>query len=237
MTGSQFASYIRKATKTNSTTLPDADLVLLANIVKDDIAKRITQANEDYFGIFMTRNLVAGQRNYAFEPEQMNHMKYLEAKIDGTNWKRLREYDINQLQITSDEASIQSAFSLRDPGFDIFGNEIILYTGTAIIDVTDGLKLWTIVYPSDISASSLTSSDDLSIPPTTTSFGFPRQFHKVWADRVVVEYKNSQDKPLPLTQNEQLVEQRFLDALHDLKGGNLDRSVEPSVPYNDGSDY
>lgn len=237
MTGQQFASYIRKQTKTNSTTLPDADLVLLANIVKDDIAKRITKANEDYFGIWMTRNLVAGQRNYAFEPEQMNHMKYLEAKIDGTTWCRLREYDINQLHMTSDEASIQSYFAARTPGFDIFGNELVLYSGTPIIDVTDGLKLWTIVYPSDITALTLASTDDLSIAPSTTSFGFPRQFHKVWADTVVVEYKNSQDKPLPLTENEQRLDARFQDALNDIKGGNLDREVLPSEPYDDGSDY
>lgn len=237
MTGTQFANYVRKQTKTNSATFTNADILLYANLKKDDIAKKITGVNEDYFGIFMTRNLVINQRNYAFEPTQLNHMKYLEACLDGTTWKRLMEYDINNLGITTDEASIVAAMSMKQPGFDIFGNEIIILSDTAIIDVTDGLKLWTIIYPADLTEGDLSGSDDLSVPPSSTSFGLPRQFHKLWADAVVVEWKNSQDRPIALTAVEQQFDARLEYALTDIKGGNLDRVVTASVPYNDGSQY
>ena len=53
MTSKQFADYIRKKTKTNSSTFTDADILLYANIIKDDIAKEVNKANEDYFGIRM----------------------------------------------------------------------------------------------------------------------------------------------------------------------------------------
>lgn len=238
MTGVQFTTYIRRQTKTNATTFTDDDIVLYANTWKDEIAKRITKANEDYFGIFMTRNLVAGQRNYAFESQQLNHMKYLEAKLDGVAWCPLVEYDINSLRIPSNETDIQLYFASRSPGFDIFGNELVILNGAAIPDVTDGLKLWTIVYPRDITTLMLADAvADLSEPPTSIDFGLPRQFHKLWADSVVVEYKNSQETPIPLTVNEQLVPTRLAETVNDIKGENLDRSTESTVPTDDGQDY
>lgn len=237
MTGYDFAFYIRKQTKTNTTTLPDSDIVLYGNTWKDEIAKRITKANEDYFGIFMKRNLIAGQRNYAFDPEQLNHMKYLEASLDGTTRVRLKEYDINTLGITTEEADVQRFFQGFDPGFEIFGNELFIFSGLPIIDVTDGLKLWTIVYPKDISATTLADDTaDLSEPPTSIDFGVPRQFHKLWADAVVIEYKNSQEKPIPLTVSEQLFDSRLAQAVGDIRGQNLDRSTESSMPQDDGQD-
>jgi lauroyl/myristoyl acyltransferase len=66
MTPANFASYIRLKTKTNATTFPDADILAYANIIKDDIAKEVTKANEDYFGMKFLRYLIAGQRGYSF---------------------------------------------------------------------------------------------------------------------------------------------------------------------------
>lgn len=238
MTGQQFATYIRKQTKTNSTTLDDATLVLYANVAKDVIAKRITKADEDYFGITMVRNLIAGQRNYAFDPEQLNHMKYLETLLDGVKWEKPDEIDINALGINTDEASITTAFASREkPGYEIFGGELIIYSKSAIIDVTEGIKLWTIVYPNDITATTLADNiADLSEPPSTIDFGVPRQFHDIWADMVVVRYKNSQEKQIPLTQNEANVEPRLNEAVDDIRGTNLDRSSESTMPSDDGQD-
>ena len=63
--------------------------------------------------------------------------------------------------------------------FDIFGGEIVIYSGKPIIDVTDGLELWAIIYPADL--TSLSGTSDMSIAPNKTSFGMPRQLHMVWA--------------------------------------------------------
>ena len=47
MTNKQFAIILQKY-KTNSTTFPDSEILLYANIIKDDIAKEVNKANEDY---------------------------------------------------------------------------------------------------------------------------------------------------------------------------------------------
>ena len=46
MVGTEFAIYIRYLSRTNSTTFTDAQIVSLANIVKDDMAKDIIKADE-----------------------------------------------------------------------------------------------------------------------------------------------------------------------------------------------
>jgi hypothetical protein len=235
----QFASYIRYKTKTNSTTFTDAQIILLANIIKDDMAKEITKANEDYFGMEFFRNLVAGKRKYTFPSDILNQMKTLEAKLDGVNFKRLGEFDLNSYRKTSDttdEAAILANWAGKDPQFDIYGSQVIIYSDSAITDVTDGLKLRAIIYPADI--SSLAGTNSMSVSPSNTSFGMPTQFHKIWATKVIVEYKTSKDKPIPLTEGEMNVDKDFQLAINAIKGQNLDRSVIATLPdnFNNGQD-
>ena len=184
MTPAQFAAYIRKKTKTNATTFSDADILMYANIIKDDLAKDVVAVNEDYFGMKFTRNLVAGKRNYRFPYGVLSQLKYAQAKIDGTNWKRLSEFDINTYQKTTDETSIRTNWAGKDPSFDIFGEELNIYSELPIIDVTEGLELWAIIYPKDL--SSLAGTIDMSIPQDNQSFGVPRQLHYVWAHKVII---------------------------------------------------
>lgn len=237
MTPAQFASYIRKRTKTNATTLPDADILLYANIIKDDIAKEVTKVNEDYFGIEVLRSLVANKRNYGFPSYVLNQIKYTQAKLDGTNWKKLTEFDVTSYGRTTDETSILANWSGKEPQFDIFGGQLVIYNDSAITDVTDGLKLWAIIYPADLTDLSLTT--DMSLSPSTTSFGIPRQLHMVWATKVIIEYKSSKEKPIPLTEREQNITNELTLALNSLKLQNLDRVVVANIPdrSNDGQDY
>lgn len=237
MTGVEFVTYIRKQTKTNTATFSDADVVMYANPRKTEIAEAITRADENYFGLFMKRNLTVGNRHYAFSPEQMNCMKYLEVTLDGVKWSKLTECDINTLGITTDEATILSTFAGQKPRFQIFGNEIFIFSGEAIIDVTDGLKLWTIIFPKDLTTASLALTDDLGDPPTSIDFGVPKSFHKIWADMVSVDYKNSQDQPIPLTKDEQLIPARLKEAVDNIRGANKDRTITAELPNdNDGQD-
>ena len=235
MTGTQFAAYIRQQTRQDSTTLPDAAIVALGVALQDDIVKEIVKTNEDYFGIAMTRNLTINQRNYKFPTDMLSQMKYLEAKLDGTNWKRLTETDMNSLGITTDEASIVAAYAGQEPQFDIMGGEVYILSDSAIAAVTDGLKLWAFIYPTSLTTGVLAGSDDLSTPPSTTSFGYmPRQFHRLWADAIVIEWKGSQDKPVALTQSEMNWENRLQLALNSIKKMNLDRASEAAIPSTDG---
>jgi len=236
MTPVNFAKLVRLYTKTNSTTFTDADILVLANIFKDDIAAQIgKEVGEDYFGLRYERNLVANQREYDLPAEMMGRIKYLEAKLDGTNWERLKETDLTIYDRTSDEDTIELAYADKDPEFDMFDQSIFILSGDAIIAVTNGLKLWCIIYPADF--SSLSGSDDMSTPPDDYSHGFPRQFHELLARRVSIAYKSSKDRPIPLSEKEKLYEVDLSAAINTMKDANLDRSVVPSMPEYDGADY
>lgn len=237
MTSKQFADYIRKKTKTNSTTFPDSEILLYANIIKDDIAKEVNKANEDYFGIRIVRDLKDGKRNYLFPSYVMGKIKYLQAKLDGTTQKRLDEFDINTYERPTNEDAILANWAGREPMFDIFGGEIVIYSDSTIIDVTGGLELWAIIFPADL--TSLSGTSDMSIAPNKTSFGMPRQLHMVWATKVIIEYKTSKERPIPLTEREQNVQIELDTAINSLKNQNLDRAVVATVPDcgNNGQDF
>lgn len=237
MTPAQFASYIRLKTRTNSTTFPDADILVYANATKDEIAKEVIKANEDYFGIELLRDLKDGVRKYLFPTYMLSQMKYLQAKLDGVNWSTLEEFDITSYDRPTDEDSIRANWAGRKPAFDIFGGELSIYSENAIIAVSGGLKLWSIVYPADLTA--LTGTADMSVNPSKTEFGMPRQLHKVWATKAIIEYKTSKEKPIPLTEQELKVEIDLQSAINSLKLQNLDRSVVANVPdnSNNGENY
>jgi hypothetical protein len=205
------------------------------NVIKDELAKEILKADENYFGFRLFQNLTAGKRNYAFDTDMISKMDYLEAKINGTDWKVLEEYTIQQLKITTEEADIVLGMAGKKPGFLIYGSEILLVSDSAIIDVTNGLKLWSRLYPADI--SSLAGTIDMSIRPSTEADGFPRQFHELWARRVIIEYKSAQEKPIPLSETERKYDVDLEKAIESIKNQNNDREIIPSYPYNDGQDY
>ena len=174
MTPTQFASYIRKKTKTNATTLPDADILALAMPIQEELAQMVVEANEDLFGMEIYRDLVVAKRNYALDVDLVQ-IKSLRAKLDGTNWEVLDEYDNNSIRINTTESDIVNFFSdykdAYNSGYFLFGKEILLLNDTAIIDVADGLKMWAILYPTVI--ASLSGSDDMSKRSSTTTIGFP----------------------------------------------------------------
>lgn len=241
MTGQQFANYVRYKTKTNSTTLTDADLVMLANTVKDDLAGEIVrEVDEDYFQMEFLRDLESGKRFYAFPNDILKEMKTLEAKLDGSEFKVLHETDLNTRDIPTENEDIKSFYSGRNPEFDIQGRGVFLMTAEDIDDVTEGLKIYAQVYPEDITASDLAGSYDLSVPQdpnADTKHCIPRPAHKLWAILTVIEYKNSKPKPIALTPQEANVQEYQESVLNRLKRRNKNRSVVGTTPYNDGSQY
>lgn len=234
----EFATYIRFHTKTDSVTLTDAELVALANVKKDDIAKEIAKGNEDIFGMWYLRDLEAGVREYSFPANILSNIKGVEACVanEGTEFKKFDEFDLTKYRQTTLEADIRQQFSGKYL-FDIFRKSLWLYTGEEIIDVTDGLKLWAIQFPADLTTNILASTADMSVDPSTTSHGMPREAHEIWARSVIIEYKNSKEKPIPLTEKELNYENDLQKVLNALKGTNLDRQNLASVPTNTGENY
>lgn len=234
MTLTQFVNYIRYHTKTNSTTFPDADILALANPIKDDLAKEILRANEDIFGMEYLRDLVAGQREYSLPNELLNQIKYVEAKLDGTNWKKLTETDLSQYGYPTDETNIRYYYSGKY-NFDIFRNSLWILNGDAIISVVEGLKLWAIQFPEDL--TTLSGSTDMSVPTSNITVAMPKVSHEIWARKIIIAYKESKEKPIPLTEREQIVDKDLTLMLNSLRGLNLDRAVQATIPKDDGQNY
>lgn len=236
MTGTSFASLIRLYTRTNSTTLPNSEIVLMANVVKDDIAKEIIKADEDFFGSIAQRDLVASSdsditaREYSL-PENILKVKKVEAKLDGTNWIPLNEFNINQYKRTTNESEILTNFANEEGKafYDIFRKSLWIYSG-AITATTLGLQLWQIVFPADITTDTLSGLTDLSVDPTTSTAGLPRQFHELWARKCSIMYKSNREKPIPLTESEQNVDKDMRLAMASIRNLNLDRENSAELP-------
>jgi hypothetical protein len=134
-----------------------------------------------------------------------------------------------------DEDTIQLTYAEKDPEFDIWDQGIYILSGDAITHVDDGLELWAIIWPADF--TSLTSTEDMANNPDDYTHGFPRQFHELLARRISIAYKSSKDRPIPLSEKKKLYEVDLANKINTMKDANLDRSVQPSVPSDDGSDY
>jgi hypothetical protein len=236
MTPAQFAEYVRLKTRTNSTTFTDADIIIFMRQRQDEIAQAILKADEDILLVPQTDSLVANQRDYSFPTDILSRIKRVEAKLDGTNWIKLNEIDITQHKYPTDETNITYYFSnLEGEAFyDILRNQLYIYSGT-ITNVSNGLKLWCNTWPTAI--TDLTSTTEMNIDPSTTTHGIPRPLHEIWARGVIIDYKQSRERPIPLGEGELKYEVDLQKAIETIKHGNLDREVIASVPYNDGSQY
>lgn len=245
MNGINFAAYIRKQTRTTSATLSNSDLLAYANKAKDEIAGAIIQKDENYFLVPEVTNLVANQREYSLPTETANRIRRVEAMLggSGTDYIKLKTLNQGQYVGSHDEVEITSNFgnAYNKAFYEINRFSIYLYTGT-VPSVTDGLKLWAFDYPADIVEAQLSSTTDLSVDPTTTSFALPRAVHGIWAERVIIEWKNGQAKPIPLTKDEMNWEQRREEALAKLTPVDADEAFQANIPSqnergNSGFDY
>ena len=239
MTPAQLTTYVRLLTKTDSTTLTDAEILLLAGIKMDDISEQILDANEDYFGVPETTDLVADQREYPFPTDMLSQIKRVEVAFETTTpltYIKLDEFDLTSYHHGTDEATIISKFANTEGQafYDIFRKALRIYSGT-IISVVNGIRLWAFQYPTHI--TDLTSTTDFSIDPTTTTAGFPKPFHELLALGISRMYKTSKQNPIPLTEREQIYESELFKKINSIKKLNLDRETVGAVPYNDGQQY
>lgn len=243
MIGTAFASLVRYYTRTNSTTLADADIVLLANTVKDDFAKEIIKADEDLFGVVADTDLRASdtddftQREYPLPADNLG-VKKLEAKLDGTNWVDLIKFDLSKWKRPTTEAEVIASFGNAQGNayWDKFRNSIWIYSGDISAAVTDGLKIHYIAYPSDIDATDLAASTDLSTDPSTTESSLPKQFHELWARKISIIWKSSRDKPIPLSERELVFDKDFQKAIDAIE--NIDEAdIKATLPNDEVYQY
>src|SRR5258708_63523 len=246
MTAAQFANYIRLKTKTNTTTLTDANIILLGNIYKDEIAGKLVDiVDEDYFGVPETTDLVNSQREYPLPPDLPGKIKKVEAVLDPTFlnaqnlpvWVDLKKFDLTQYNqltanmvagsvedvnigaiATTDEPTIQANFGNRQNqvAYMIYRNSLWLFSGKLTGFVSGNNYLKIWGYEWPKDISDLTLTTDLSIDPTNQDAGIPRQVHIDWADKVVLAWKQISDKAYQLDDYEKRIDDRLSEHLASL---------------------
>lgn len=238
MTQAEAATYIRQITRTDSTTFTNAEILVLLNVAKDDIAGKIIKANEDYFGVPATTNLVADQREYPIADDILGNLKRIEVAFATDTplvYIPIKEMDQTSYKKGSGEVAIVANFGNNEGEafYDIFRKAITIYSGT-IISVTAGIKIWYMHYPADF--SDLTNEVDMSVDPSTTKAGFPRPLHELLCRKVSMMFKTSKEAPIPFTESELSYKLDLPEAIETLKGMNLDREVQGSIPDETGQD-
>lgn len=195
----------------------------------DLIAQRILDADEDIFLVPQTANLKENIREYSFPKTILSRIKRVEAKLDGSDFIVLGEFDLPDYRKPADETNITKEFANLEGEcfFKIMRKSIVIYSGS-ITAVTGGLKIWCMTWPAHIDDLTLTTG--MHEDPTTTTHGMPRAVHQLLADGVVIDWKESREKPIPLSEREMTYEIRVREAIGTLRHGNLDREVIGKLP-------
>ena len=207
----------------------------LVNTFKDEISSLIVEKNNGMFLVPTTFNLVANRREYGLPDDLLNRMHKLEVKFSSSNSRFPSTY-LKDWRGSETESEIVKHFTNDEGGFAhaIRRRALFILSGT-IAAVTSGGRLWYHAYPADL--ANLSGSTDLAVDPSTTTFGFPKQFHELLGRRVSIEYKGSQPKPIPLNAMEKNYEvdlARQLDAI-----SHVDNSAEiigDDLPSSDTGD-
>lgn len=240
----------RRKSKTNTATFSDSDMLLYLKAKIPQYQADIEATNEDYMGSIEYRDLRATgtdgtyldgttsylSREYNLPYDMINRIKFVTAKLDGENWIRLQQYDMNEIKIPFEEENIIANFNNTEgvAGYEIFRGSLFLLTGEIEAEVTDGLKIWTYSYtavPATIPVAS--SDDDLDLD----LYGIPETMHELLAVALSLEWKSNLETPVPLTSMEQNYYILYEKALRGLRA--LDRDLElsfsrPKDGYDNG---
>lgn len=242
MTGTQLKSLIHYKCKTNSTTFTDANMLPLVNLFIEDISSRIVERNSGYFLVATVFDLVASStsRRYKFPDDMLSRIHKLELKFASGDARQPSTF-IKDYAGSETESEIVKHFSNAQGEFahTIRARAVLVLSGT-VIAVTGGGRLWYHAYPATL--ADLSGTTDLSVDPSTTTFGFPRQFHELLARYVSIEFKGSQPKPIPLNKKELEIERDIETQLAAI--AHIDNSAEyigDELPLSDtgnnGHDY
>lgn len=171
-------------------------MLVYVNLFKDEISSQIVERNNGMFLVPSTFDLVADRRQYGFPDDMLNRLHKFEIKFVSTDSRFPSTY-IKDYSGSETESEIVKNYSNAPGEFrhTIRRRALFILSGT-IIAVTDGGRIWYHAFPADL--ASMTGSTGLEVDPTTTTFGFPRQFHELLGRRVSIEYKSNKPKPLSL---------------------------------------
>jgi hypothetical protein len=214
-------------------------LLYVANMVLKDIAGAISWKNLGYFGDFTDLDVTGSVRIYPIPAEVQNKIRAIEVNVGGS-WKKLTIKDINDIpNFEFNETWITENFNNEEPVGFIYGGKLHILSGQ-VIAVAPGIRYWFITVPDKI--TSMDSTLELheittvrSMTGTTMAIGLPRQFEKLFATGIIIDYKEANE--LPLVGREQLYDQDLKTKLNELSPLSTDEEVTASIPSDDGSNY
>jgi len=232
MTPAELVAYVRLKTRTNTATLTNADALILANKVKNDICQRALETDEDIFLLPTYEDFVEDQREYPMYSNILSRIKRVEGNFSGEtdDYIKLKSFDLaGYNNPVTGEANIIKHFANQYGRcfYDIMRKSLFIYSGS-IIDVTDGLRIWVNTWPANI--ASMEGTTDMSVDPSTTTHGIPKELHSVIAKGVIIEWKESQEKPIPLTEGESNYIYDLEKSIQTLKKADYDREVIGKIP-------
>lgn len=248
MTATQLATWCRRlAGYTDTDNYPDAELLDDINLVKDDLASRISKIRPDYFQIYLYVTTTLGlstARIYNLTTTQLNTMREVNVKVLGKmdKYKKATYVDESQLPFVfmasaEGEENMTKYYNNEDPCYTIKGNQLILLTGE-LKTTNPGISMVLYFNAFPINLTSLVGTTELSakasVTPTTNDpSGIPREFHMLWARLVAMSYKDRNS--IPLSEEDKIIYQKLEQKLDEFKEGGLEEMFTTSSP-DDGSD-
>lgn len=238
---------IRTYTKQSSTSLTDADILLLVNPLKDEIAEQIAtnDIKGNYFILPSLDDLIADQREYAWPDDVLDHIYSVEFAFNQNSpieYTLATPDDFRKFGVGRTEVNINSRYSNANPQYEIQRRAIYLLSGKidsttlGAATVANGIRLRYRAYPADFTGGT-DDTLDISLDPSTTTFGFPRPFHELLARRASIEWKGTHPGAVPLSPIEQKYDIDLAKALAAVENNDFSGEVIGQIPYSDGSQY
>lgn len=267
MTALKLAKKIRAYTKQSSTSLSDADALLLLNDVKNDLAEQISTRDikGNYF-IFPTPTLytlTASTRIYAMPATLLNHIYSVEIAFSSTtdSFGQLKYVlafpdDYRRLGLAWTEANIQANYTngggslwidangtttgqVVGPNYEIRGNQLYILSGDISSTtlggstVANGIRLTYRQFPVDLAALT-DDTTDLSVNPSSTTFGFPTQFHELWARKASIDWKAEHPGAVPPSALDASYAADLEAKLSGMENNDLSGEIIGRLPYQTG---
>lgn len=166
----------------------------------------------------LTADLVASQQYYTL-PTGMIDMKRLEMSYDGSTWKKVEPFDINERGRDTNDLS---DFSKVSPFYDLVASDTFTLYPIPDTNVTGGLKIWISRTPVDFTSAELTTG--------TKEPGFDPLFHQILAYGPALDFCVARN--LPQAGNLKKVYDELMMALQNHYGDKQeDRVLSLSTAY------
>ena len=234
MTGAELLAYIRRKTHTTTATYSDADILIDVNAEIEEFATEIKKARETIWNITALDDLVASttSRLYAFPEDILSSIIDVELMfVAGEDYVQAKPSARRHYNDVLQESVIIANFDNSDPEYFIRRKAIYILSGTIAV-VVDGIKIVYDAFPAKL--ADLAGVVDLSIDPTTTTHGFPREFHKLLARKIIRDHKSEHNMKLNKVDIDFEIDfQKKLDAFSTVDTG---KTIVAGLPVTDSDD-